>query len=50
MWSVSSNNTNHTSPLPESLETQFRISVYYRGVKVSEQLVENEAGFCLVYR
>uniref|UniRef100_A0A3Q3AX80 Interferon regulatory factor 3 n=1 Tax=Kryptolebias marmoratus TaxID=37003 RepID=A0A3Q3AX80_KRYMA len=26
------------------------ISVYYRGVKVSEQLVENEAGFCLVYR
>ncbi|XP_017273961.1 interferon regulatory factor 3 isoform X2 [Kryptolebias marmoratus] len=34
----------------DSFKTHFRISVYYRGVKVSEQLVENEAGFCLVYR
>nr|XP_057918721.1 interferon regulatory factor 3 isoform X2 [Doryrhamphus excisus] len=34
---------------PET-ETQFRISVYYRGEKVSEQLVDNEAGFRLVYR
>ncbi|CAG07572.1 unnamed protein product [Tetraodon nigroviridis] len=31
-------------------ETQFRVSVFYRGVKVSEQLVENEAGVCFVYR
>ncbi|KAK2820310.1 hypothetical protein Q5P01_023269 [Channa striata] len=34
----------------ENFKTQFRISVYYRGVKVSEQLVENEAGIRLVYR
>uniref|UniRef100_A0A3B3CJA9 Interferon regulatory factor 3 n=1 Tax=Oryzias melastigma TaxID=30732 RepID=A0A3B3CJA9_ORYME len=33
-----------------SLRTQFRILMYYRGVKVSEKLVENEAGFRLVYR
>ncbi|XP_034563398.1 interferon regulatory factor 3 [Notolabrus celidotus] len=33
-----------------SFRTQFRILVYYRGVKVSEQLVNNEAGFRLVYR
>lgn len=39
---------SYTSPL--SLETQFRITVFYRGVKVSEQLVENEAGIRLVYR
>ncbi|XP_039991089.1 interferon regulatory factor 3 isoform X2 [Xiphias gladius] len=32
-----------------NFKTQFRISVYYRGVKVSEQLVENEAGVRLVY-
>uniref|UniRef100_H2LQS1 Interferon regulatory factor 3 n=1 Tax=Oryzias latipes TaxID=8090 RepID=H2LQS1_ORYLA len=31
-------------------KTQFRILMYYRGVKVSEKLVENEAGFRLVYR
>lgn len=36
--------------LPESSETQFRVSVFYRGAKVLEQLVENEAGVCLVYR
>ncbi|KAM8729568.1 interferon regulatory factor 3 isoform 2-T2 [Acanthopagrus schlegelii] len=34
----------------DNFKTQFRISVYYRGVKVSEQLVENEAGIRLVYR
>ncbi|XP_065805962.1 interferon regulatory factor 3 isoform X1 [Labrus bergylta] len=33
-----------------SIKTNFRIIVYYRGVKVSEQMVENEAGFRLVYR
>ncbi|KAM6963605.1 interferon regulatory factor 3 [Tautogolabrus adspersus] len=33
-----------------SFKTHFRILVYYRGVKVSEQMVENEAGFRLVYR
>ncbi|KAM9336463.1 interferon regulatory factor 3 [Symphorus nematophorus] len=33
----------------DNFKTQFRISVYYRGVKVSEQLVENEAGIRLVY-
>uniref|UniRef100_H3DCK5 Interferon regulatory factor 3 n=1 Tax=Tetraodon nigroviridis TaxID=99883 RepID=H3DCK5_TETNG len=32
------------SCLPGCVETQFRVSVFYRGVKVSEQLVENEAG------
>ncbi|XP_068610367.1 interferon regulatory factor 3 [Brachionichthys hirsutus] len=34
----------------DNFRTQFRISVYYRGVKVSEQLVGNEAGIRLVYR
>ncbi|XP_037546916.1 interferon regulatory factor 3 [Nematolebias whitei] len=34
----------------DSFKTYFRITVYYRGVKVSEQQVENEAGFRLVYR
>nr|AHX37215.1 interferon regulatory factor 3 [Oplegnathus fasciatus] len=33
----------------DNFRTQFRISVYYRGVKVSEQLVENEAGIRIVY-
>ncbi|XP_076615523.1 interferon regulatory factor 3 [Chaetodon auriga] len=33
----------------DNFKTQFRISVYYRGVKVSEQLVENEAGVRFVY-
>ncbi|XP_023267113.1 interferon regulatory factor 3-like [Seriola lalandi dorsalis] len=33
----------------DNFKTEFRISVYYRGVKVSEQLVENEAGIRLVY-
>ncbi|XP_018533852.1 interferon regulatory factor 3 isoform X2 [Lates calcarifer] len=33
----------------DNFRTQFRVSVYYRGVKVSEQLVENEAGIRLVY-
>ncbi|XP_042363690.1 interferon regulatory factor 3 isoform X2 [Plectropomus leopardus] len=34
----------------DTFKTQFRITVYYRGVKVSEQLVENEVGIRLVYR
>ncbi|XP_011601457.1 interferon regulatory factor 3 isoform X2 [Takifugu rubripes] len=34
----------------DHFKTQFRVSVYYRGVKVLEQLVENEAGVRLVYR
>ncbi|XP_070963143.1 interferon regulatory factor 3 isoform X2 [Oncorhynchus clarkii lewisi] len=34
----------------ENFKTHFRVSVYYRGVKMPEQLVENEAGFRLVYR
>lgn len=34
----------------EHFKTLFRVSVCYRGVKVSEQLVENEAGLRLVYR
>ncbi|MEQ2290146.1 hypothetical protein AMECASPLE_000547 [Ameca splendens] len=34
----------------EAFKTQFRVSVYYRGVKVSEQAVPNEAGFRLIYR
>ncbi|XP_026171851.1 interferon regulatory factor 3 isoform X1 [Mastacembelus armatus] len=34
----------------DNFRTHFRISVYYRGVKVSEQVVENEAGIRLVYR
>ncbi|CAJ1080973.1 interferon regulatory factor 3 [Xyrichtys novacula] len=33
-----------------SFKTYFKILVYYRGVKVSEQIVENEDGFRLVYR
>uniref|UniRef100_A0A3Q2YAY1 Interferon regulatory factor 3 n=1 Tax=Hippocampus comes TaxID=109280 RepID=A0A3Q2YAY1_HIPCM len=31
-------------------KTEFRIIVHYRGQKVSEQLVANEAGFRLIYR
>lgn len=42
--------SSHTSPVSESTGTQFKISVYYRGVKVLEQMVENEAGVRLVYR
>ncbi|XP_056152811.1 interferon regulatory factor 3 isoform X2 [Lampris incognitus] len=34
----------------EQFKTQFRVLVFYRGVKVSEQLVSNEAGLRLVYR
>ncbi|XP_028287344.1 interferon regulatory factor 3 isoform X2 [Parambassis ranga] len=34
----------------DHFKTQFKVSVYYRGVKVKEQLVENEAGIRLVYR
>ncbi|KAM4624084.1 interferon regulatory factor 3 isoform 2-T2 [Polymixia lowei] len=34
----------------DHISTHFRVAVYYRGQKVSEQLVENEAGFRLVYR
>ncbi|XP_068162089.1 interferon regulatory factor 3 isoform X2 [Antennarius striatus] len=34
----------------DHFNTQFKILVYYRGVKVSEQLVQNEAGIRLVYR
>ncbi|XP_074519177.1 interferon regulatory factor 3 isoform X2 [Halichoeres trimaculatus] len=33
-----------------SFKTHFKVLVYYRGVKVSEQIVSNEAGFRLVYR
>lgn len=31
-------------------KTHFKVLVYYRGVKVSELIVNNEAGFHLVYR
>ncbi|CAK6964239.1 interferon regulatory factor 3 [Scomber scombrus] len=34
----------------DHFKTQFRVCVFYRGVKVLEQLVENEAGVRLVYR
>ncbi|XP_056285666.1 interferon regulatory factor 3 [Pseudoliparis swirei] len=34
----------------EGFKTQFRVSVFYRGVMVSSQLVENEVGVRLVYR
>ncbi|XP_032358555.1 interferon regulatory factor 3 isoform X2 [Etheostoma spectabile] len=34
----------------ENFKTQFRILVYYRGVMVSEQEVQNEVGIRLVYR
>ncbi|XP_059893462.1 interferon regulatory factor 3 isoform X2 [Gadus macrocephalus] len=33
----------------EAFKTQFRVSVFYRGVKVSENLVDNATGFRLVY-
>uniref|UniRef100_A0A3P9KY74 Interferon regulatory factor 3 n=1 Tax=Oryzias latipes TaxID=8090 RepID=A0A3P9KY74_ORYLA len=42
--------TMHRTQDGNSIKTQFRILMYYRGVKVSEKLVENEAGFRLVYR
>uniref|UniRef100_A0A673ANR1 Interferon regulatory factor 3 n=1 Tax=Sphaeramia orbicularis TaxID=375764 RepID=A0A673ANR1_9TELE len=34
----------------DHFKTQFKVIVYYRGVKVSEQLVENESGVRIVYR
>ncbi|KAM9837142.1 interferon regulatory factor 3 [Aulostomus maculatus] len=34
----------------DHFKTQFRITVFYRGEKMSEQLIENEAGFRLVHR
>ncbi|KAM8836527.1 interferon regulatory factor 3 isoform 1-T2 [Spinachia spinachia] len=34
----------------QNFKTHFRVSVYYRGLLVSEQLVENECGIRLVYR
>ncbi|KAM3591345.1 uncharacterized protein V6R79_000520 [Siganus canaliculatus] len=34
----------------DNFKTQFRVFVYYRGVKVLEQLIENEGGIRLVYR
>uniref|UniRef100_A0A673API3 Interferon regulatory factor 3 n=1 Tax=Sphaeramia orbicularis TaxID=375764 RepID=A0A673API3_9TELE len=37
-------------PFEGAVETQFKVIVYYRGVKVSEQLVENESGVRIVYR
>uniref|UniRef100_A0A673AR80 IRF tryptophan pentad repeat domain-containing protein n=1 Tax=Sphaeramia orbicularis TaxID=375764 RepID=A0A673AR80_9TELE len=33
----------------DHFKTQFKVIVYYRGVKVSEQLVENESGVRIVY-
>ncbi|XP_062858680.1 interferon regulatory factor 3 isoform X2 [Trichomycterus rosablanca] len=35
---------------PTKFETQFMVKVYYKGEKVLEQLVENGAGFQLVYK
>ncbi|CAB1312065.1 unnamed protein product [Coregonus sp. 'balchen'] len=43
-------NTLSRTMVGENFKTHFRVSVYYRGVKMPEQLVENEAGFRLVYR
>lgn len=34
----------------DQFKTHFRITVLFRGRSVFQQLVENEAGFCLVYR
>ncbi|KAM6897484.1 interferon regulatory factor 3 [Xenentodon cancila] len=42
--------TMHKTGDGENFKTQFKITVYYRGEKVQETLVENEAGFRLVYR
>ncbi|XP_062330468.1 interferon regulatory factor 3 [Osmerus eperlanus] len=39
-----------SSTMEDHFKTQFKVSVYFRGQKVSEQLVENDAGFRLVYR
>ncbi|XP_076008087.1 interferon regulatory factor 3 [Genypterus blacodes] len=33
----------------DHFKTDFKVMVYYRGVKVSEQVVQNETGFRLVY-
>ncbi|XP_059180636.1 interferon regulatory factor 3 [Centropristis striata] len=34
----------------DNFKTSFKVTVYYRGVQVSQQIVENEVGICLVYR
>lgn len=43
-------NTMYKTMDGDHFNTQFKVSVYYRGMKVSEQLVENEMGLRLVYR
>ncbi|KAI4901951.1 hypothetical protein NFI96_022521 [Prochilodus magdalenae] len=35
---------------PNQFPTHYKVTVYYKGAKVLEQLVENEAGFRLVFR
>ncbi|XP_035261414.1 interferon regulatory factor 3-like isoform X2 [Anguilla anguilla] len=42
--------TMSTSVVNGTLSTQFKVSAYYRGVKVLEQLVENNAGFKVLFR
>ncbi|KAF5899500.1 interferon regulatory factor 3-like, partial [Clarias magur] len=41
-------NSNYSGENP--FGTHFQVNVYYRGKQVLSQLVENEAGFCLVFR
>nr|UZT48507.1 IRF3 [Anguilla japonica] len=42
--------TMSTTMVNDTLSTQFKVSAYYRGVKVLEQLVENNAGFKVLFR
>ncbi|KAG5854695.1 hypothetical protein ANANG_G00040530 [Anguilla anguilla] len=42
--------TMSSSVVNGTLSTQFKVSAYYRGVKVLEQLVENNSGFKVLFR
>ncbi|KAF7655336.1 hypothetical protein LDENG_00057630, partial [Lucifuga dentata] len=42
--------TMNKTMVGDHFKTQFKVTVYFRGVRVSEQLVENETGLRLVYR
>ncbi|KAM8877062.1 interferon regulatory factor 3 [Synchiropus picturatus] len=49
-WGVQIRDTLKETFDGAQFKTHFQINVLYRGRNVLKQLVENEAGFCLVYR
>ncbi|KAM9816966.1 interferon regulatory factor 3 [Neosynchiropus ocellatus] len=49
-WGLQIRNTFKETFDGDQFKTQFQVNVLYRGRNVLRKLVENEAGFCLVYR